>query len=533
MHHCLQIQEILHNIFSSLSLDPKGSIWPLPGSGALFSLALTCRAFSGLALDELWHFQPSILYLLRCLPDDCIEIAKSGYIDVKRKLHWTDFARMRHYAPRVKEIIASHLYMHNNVDPTILPLIWADEELRRVIALPNLRRLWVRFEDFEGQALYPRLLMTSRVTSITVQNEDRDTPEVDFPWDNLAVVLAPFGLTLKSFVFDTEDAHRVIRYRTSACPEIMVLHHSFVSLHHLDTHNFMITHAALSHVATMPNLQSLSFGIKMSEAAKFLAILPGAADFPSLVNVRIDIEDLAIAGMILSRPGFRRLKSLTVLQSEVVPNTNWDFQTFFKSIHDHQESRVTLEVLNLLDYSDYSSPPRVEPLPLAYNALSYLLPFSSLSTLKITHKLMLDLDDTQLSTMSKAWPHIRVLCLRADYRDLREPSLSFAAVVRFACRAKQLQMLKIRSDATNLPRFADSGDFGTASALSHLDMSTSPIDSPHEFATLLLMTCPALKRLSYAMKFGNDLSSLSTADRPLARSWQYVTTIIRRTVSTH
>ncbi|KAG6905045.1 hypothetical protein DXG01_005412 [Tephrocybe rancida] len=233
MDHCLQIQEILHNIFSSLSLDSKAGIWSLRGSGVLSSLALTCRAFSGLALDELWHFQPLNLYLLllRCLPDDCLEIPKNGYEvlyvvccvyiaaatareltplkDLKRKLHWTDFARMRHYAPRVKEIIASHLCIHNNVDPTILPLIWADEELRRAIALPNLHRLWVRFEDFEGQALYPRLLMTSRVTSITVQNEDRDTPEVDFPWDNLAVVLAPFGPTLKSFVFDTEDAHHV------------------------------------------------------------------------------------------------------------------------------------------------------------------------------------------------------------------------------------------------------------------------------------------------------------------------------------
>ncbi|KAG6905044.1 hypothetical protein DXG01_005411 [Tephrocybe rancida] len=207
---------------------------------------------------------------MRCLPDDCLNLKTTTYnhIELKRKPRRTDLARVLEYAPRIREICASDDLAQ--VPPTLLPIIWADEELWAAVALPNMRRLWLDFGDFAGQALGPRLLMTPRVLSLTIENTDLYTPNDEFPWANLAAVLAPYGSTLENFMFYNRfDYFGVSRYATG--PAITALCQGFVNLCDLDTSHFMISRAALSHIATLPNLGTLSFGIANSEATQFLA----------------------------------------------------------------------------------------------------------------------------------------------------------------------------------------------------------------------------------------------------------------------
>lgn len=77
MHHVLQIQEILLNIFGHCRLYS----WPGDASD-LPALARTCRAFKDPALDLLWEKVVDSSSLARCLPE-----ASHKWID---KVSWFD-----------------------------------------------------------------------------------------------------------------------------------------------------------------------------------------------------------------------------------------------------------------------------------------------------------------------------------------------------------------------------------------------------------------------------------------------------------
>ena len=63
MHLCLQIAEILTEIFSSYDGD-KESI------KTLYSLALVCKIFHEPARNALWRFQRSFVTLVKMFPED-------------------------------------------------------------------------------------------------------------------------------------------------------------------------------------------------------------------------------------------------------------------------------------------------------------------------------------------------------------------------------------------------------------------------------------------------------------------------------
>jgi hypothetical protein len=65
MHHCLEITEILYNIFNSFDIFASHSNF--------LSLALVSKAFYEPALDVLWKFQGSLLPLIKTFPADVWE----------------------------------------------------------------------------------------------------------------------------------------------------------------------------------------------------------------------------------------------------------------------------------------------------------------------------------------------------------------------------------------------------------------------------------------------------------------------------
>ena len=64
MHHALEIQEILSNIFDHFFLvDDRAATTDLA------ALARTCRVFKEPALDVLWRILDNLSPLARCLPE--------------------------------------------------------------------------------------------------------------------------------------------------------------------------------------------------------------------------------------------------------------------------------------------------------------------------------------------------------------------------------------------------------------------------------------------------------------------------------
>ena len=69
MHHALEIQEILSNIFGHFSRSE---------SSHLLALAITCRAFKEPALDVLWADLDNLSPLVRCLPEAFHQLSQAG-----------------------------------------------------------------------------------------------------------------------------------------------------------------------------------------------------------------------------------------------------------------------------------------------------------------------------------------------------------------------------------------------------------------------------------------------------------------------
>lgn len=71
MHHALEIQEILSNIFEHCSppVPPIYSYHYETATPDLAALARTCRAFKEPALDVLWRALIDFSRLARCLPE--------------------------------------------------------------------------------------------------------------------------------------------------------------------------------------------------------------------------------------------------------------------------------------------------------------------------------------------------------------------------------------------------------------------------------------------------------------------------------
>jgi hypothetical protein len=71
MHPCLQVLEILTNIFES-----REDHNPYKRILKPYVLALVCKTFSEVALDMLWRWQGDIRPLLKCFPQDLWEESK-------------------------------------------------------------------------------------------------------------------------------------------------------------------------------------------------------------------------------------------------------------------------------------------------------------------------------------------------------------------------------------------------------------------------------------------------------------------------
>jgi hypothetical protein len=68
MHRCLDIPEIVTEIFSALKMVTRGRRY----LKTLSSLAVTKQGFSEAALDLLWESQTSLAPLVACLPADAV-----------------------------------------------------------------------------------------------------------------------------------------------------------------------------------------------------------------------------------------------------------------------------------------------------------------------------------------------------------------------------------------------------------------------------------------------------------------------------
>ncbi|KAF8441751.1 hypothetical protein L210DRAFT_3447587 [Boletus edulis BED1] len=137
MHHALEIQEILLNVFSHLHL-PWHAAEP-----ELASLARTCRAFKEPALDVLWEELNNLSPLTRCLPETSHQLSPDdrGRRSFSRPLTQIEWDILQSYTRRIR-IIANFDWGLDEKSVEILSNPPTTEPL-----FPNVRELHCNFES--------------------------------------------------------------------------------------------------------------------------------------------------------------------------------------------------------------------------------------------------------------------------------------------------------------------------------------------------------------------------------------------------
>ncbi|KAF8128657.1 hypothetical protein EV363DRAFT_1340269 [Boletus edulis] len=159
MHHALEIQEILLNIFGHC-------YWLVDTTGRpeLASLARTCRAFKEPALDILWEEFYDLSPLTRCLPEASHQLSPNNpKRSFRRPLTQIEWDILQSYTRRIRRL----LHFRPGLDeksirilsnpPTIKPLFPNLRQLRchyhsksmllLQLPFPSLDSLWVNFKN--------------------------------------------------------------------------------------------------------------------------------------------------------------------------------------------------------------------------------------------------------------------------------------------------------------------------------------------------------------------------------------------------
>ncbi|KAG1751495.1 uncharacterized protein EDB91DRAFT_1105765 [Suillus paluster] len=195
MHRALYIAEILHLI--SCHTD----------NGSLTSLALTCRAFEGPALDALWRNLPSIEPFIRCLPKNLWGFNHWGELILLKPIDTDNWTTFRKYASRVRSItqsqdpspIIEHLrilmlsypYPSLSMFPNLRSLTWNAGhthlaiEFLRMAFVPSLVSL-----DLRITSISPALMSILSTLGTTCPNLTSFRPQVENPTMNHDI--APF-----------------------------------------------------------------------------------------------------------------------------------------------------------------------------------------------------------------------------------------------------------------------------------------------------------------------------------------------------
>ncbi|CCL99185.1 uncharacterized protein FIBRA_01200 [Fibroporia radiculosa] len=151
MHRALLIAELVNMIMGNLCDDDNDIYYADIGA-----LAQTCWAFSGPALDILWHTQPGIANLVKYMPDDLWEESGVTYQNVlpeksltfRRAILPGDWTRFHVYARRIRRLKpeSSNCTGHDNLYTPVVVL--ANHVYRALsasrppsILFPNIREL--------------------------------------------------------------------------------------------------------------------------------------------------------------------------------------------------------------------------------------------------------------------------------------------------------------------------------------------------------------------------------------------------------
>ncbi|KAG1868142.1 hypothetical protein C8R48DRAFT_771842 [Suillus tomentosus] len=478
MHSCLQICEVLRNIFSALNdyeditLDVQKPPRPVDGVDVrrqtLACLARTCRTFSELALDVLWAHIDTLSPVVQSLPrhvwsrhrhnrslkiDRCVLIVHwrgiEKYLVRVRALGKLGGSAMGDISQELAHTLCSHPW------PFLLPrlekLFWSDSSHESTHLLSNL--LSPTLTELHLHAM-GNLFMLS--------------------------VLSNLGVTcplMKSFSTTGSDS----------AASIPVSQAVICGWHHLKTLSTeAVDWRALSHLSTLPSLTNLQLSfLSQNRVSKYIQTT--FSNPLRHLTIRAQSAELCIPFLEATWIPARRVS----ISLGNVPRSSSN-ETFLLLLG----SRVTAQQVQAfsLDLTCDSLLTISEIMPLCL--------FCALEELILpSHSANLTINDQGLVRAVKSWPKLKKLRLgdEATWVTPARPQITLDGFASLLLHCPDLRILGIGMDATSYSVVTPEVPGGgvTNTKITTLSVGASLIDNPLAVAAFLSSVLPNLKNILY------------------------------------
>ncbi|KAH6905492.1 hypothetical protein BKA70DRAFT_1293300 [Coprinopsis sp. MPI-PUGE-AT-0042] len=496
VHRCLQIPDLLLNIFEAL-LERPNEVFRPPSLATLAVLARTCKAFQLAAIRTLWREIPG-LWVLSCLfPAGSVELNRGGQYVFARFLNkdeiWKGFSeRLKVYRAHVRIVLhdwrqqlhASVLHSFRQREDVPIPLF------------PNAVNASIPclIEAPLESIFYPAVVLSQTLRSVTLITNDFMTSAEPLGiqpkgatelWDAIQRRISPFAPSFQSFLHPSLLSRHQI-------DDILLQLSSVVT--NVDIWTVSIGPAALLALSRLTQLEKLAVSIgARSDLVPEDQRRPSLA-FPELTDIQVNILDEASGTSFLGQLCAPRLASCTM--SFMLPNRFSDLpiETFLGAFsqHDHKDlTHLTINDSFKMNWDNGSF-----AFIVTYQSLRHLSPCRSLVKIDIFPSASPDsLHDEELAMALSSWPKLEELhlgkteCTQHEIPD--EVRVTAGGVSRAVKNCPRLRSLTLQCDFRQLMN-TSAVDEGHPT-LSSWNVVNSPIASGKATGRWLKANFPALR----------------------------------------
>ncbi|OBZ67047.1 hypothetical protein A0H81_12882 [Grifola frondosa] len=493
MHKALEIVEIFSAIIEPLKDDQNK--W----TTSLAILARTCRAFHEPALDALWEFQPNLVNLIKCMPQDAWKIVSTGRymfgpdpgeLCFSRTLLPTDWIRFDFYAGRIRQ-------MGLPPTPPTRKIPTLDREVFVILSLynssrpllPNLHWLAWRSEEVQNRFSFVHLFL---------------------------------GPKLRSLCLDCKNTFPCLHTVTSVLsyiPQHSPLLRHLVCIGESST---AISAELLKFFERHKGLMDVGFTIPSVSGSEWAAnLLMSVATFPALHALKVRVTSIESTNQLLGAssalqdlvfPSLRKFVLHSLELSTAATATQLLKRTDIRTISVHLSTLPAASDVHLAlrgDSWEFNSNADFHPSDADLKALFSL---RALKWLVIDFPVAFKMDDAFIKELAMAWPLLSGLQLGRCDRSKWQSSITLEGLAHLVKHCPRLTSLELIVDASAVAKYVDKRPGGGSQnhAITKLRLGSSAISDPLAVAAFLSDILPNLI----------TIETLGNAD--ITRQWKEV-----------
>jgi hypothetical protein len=512
MHHCLEIPEILLQIFESTT---SGS----HDMSTLASLARSCRSFFEIAVDLMWAWR-DLYHLVMLMPEDlweptstdvevqsffcslrtCSMLILAQYCAPPMILHfnrplqpsdWCSFVRYSHRIRSVSMMCIPY---------DVLQALSNNAPVGNTL-FPNVRLLWCSCGDVQSSKSISSLFLGPDLRDLNVDTQN-------FTQEGLELLLTSISQRsdhISTVHISARSSESANKFSDVICNFVC----NYSSLRSISLDGVSITDRLVEHVASLPYLHLLrwspdtfvpkrDFVPSLTSIESFHYIgkqdpstdsLAGFISFAETLNPRTKVPDLTLKVPCRTTPA--QIKRTLELLSE-----KWCHKTL-DSIHFGSPDSIRRNPL--LCAANHE-------IPLKFTALAPMLSFHHLKRITMTGSLhdhlvkcTFDMDDDDLLAMSEAWPSLQRFKIKTT--GFKITLNGFLGLVRRCPRLTVIELDEMDFSTRSYVRPDGESEVGCFPRLIMLQVGHSNVDDGQKLLEVFLPLFPGL--LSRCFLFRN------------------------------